>query len=347
MRRPPTAPPARSGRRGAAGTGLVLMGLIVLAFVAVFDGVLAHTAWTEAVARRSWVQVPAVVTASEVRVQSDADGSAYYPEARYRYELDGADYEGDRFSLGMPMSFGRAYAEHLLADFPVGARVTAWVDPDDPTRAALVVEGSAASPFAALFLLPFHCMGGVLLALGLARRGRRGQSEVEARFVRVETPDDLVLGKRPLHPAVVFMMALGGASFLAIFAVGLLMMGAGRLGAVPYALAAVVAAAAGITFALHRRSKDPARFLHVDLVRRTWAHPADAEPRALPRAPRLRASSEVTNTSVNDEPIHRHTVLLEDEEGRALPLLRFRGPDRWGDEVVALLVDRIDGAVAG
>ena len=72
--------------------------------------------------------------------------TTHAPVMRFRYTLGGAVYESDMLR---PSIIERTYASAddaraELSPFPVGARVTAMVDPSLPERAFLVNEASAA-----------------------------------------------------------------------------------------------------------------------------------------------------------------------------------------------------------
>lgn len=100
------------------------------------------------------VPVSAKVTVSEVRGSTSHDTdrrlnrststTSYTPEVRFRYSVGGTEHESD---LLRPSIIVRGYAsqsaarEELLT-FPVGAQVTAYVDPDLPDRAFLIREPS-------------------------------------------------------------------------------------------------------------------------------------------------------------------------------------------------------------
>lgn len=71
--------------------------------------------------------------------------STHRPEVRFRYEIDGQEHESD---LLRPAIIVRGYASaeaasEELRDFPVGARVTAYVDPSQPGKAFLIREAAA------------------------------------------------------------------------------------------------------------------------------------------------------------------------------------------------------------
>ena len=115
---------------------------------------------------------------------------------------------------------------------------------------------------------------------------RRGLSKIEARFVMVDTENDLVLAKVPGHPVSVFLAFAGILGFVATFVlvlgVGFPVRGRAR-DARPEHHRDRRVARDGHRVA--RRARRPARFLHVDLDRWSFAYPADGESTPLPKSP--------------------------------------------------------------
>lgn len=96
--------------------------------------------------------VNAEITRSDVTksVSMDTDRSvahntsttSYTPNVAFRYSVGGVEYESDMFR---PNIIGTGYSSHRdaaaeLAPFPLGAKVTAWVDEAHPDKAFLILE---------------------------------------------------------------------------------------------------------------------------------------------------------------------------------------------------------------
>lgn len=101
-------------------------------------------------------RVDAVVTYSQLysSTSSDTDSrlgrsnrtTTHRPDVKFRYAIGGQEYESD---LLYPTSIVQTYASpesgtEALAQFPVHARVRAYVDPAHPDKAFLVAEASRA-----------------------------------------------------------------------------------------------------------------------------------------------------------------------------------------------------------
>lgn len=134
------------------------------------DAYFAHMWLEQRRARREFVPVPAVVLSSMVARHEENDGPSYRPEVTYRYEVQGRSHVGHDLSVWRGFSSDRAGAEALVARHPVGAEVTAYVDPQDPSRALLDPSASRLPWMALLVLVPFHLALVSVLRGTLARR---------------------------------------------------------------------------------------------------------------------------------------------------------------------------------
>jgi hypothetical protein len=86
----------------------------------------------------TWRPAPAVITESGERTyRTYKGGSSRSLRIRYRYRADGREYESTRVFPG-PLATTGGESLELRERFPVGSAVTAFVDPDDPSRAFLV-----------------------------------------------------------------------------------------------------------------------------------------------------------------------------------------------------------------
>ena len=100
--------------------------------------------------------VDAVIIESQVFSSTSADTDSrlgrsnstttHRPDVRFRYSVNRAEFESD---LLYPTSIVRTFASRdaaaeALAPFPLNARVRAFIDPSQPSKAFLVAERSAA-----------------------------------------------------------------------------------------------------------------------------------------------------------------------------------------------------------
>ena len=82
---------------------------------------------------------------TDARLGRSNSTTSYRPDVQFRYSYRGRAYESD---LLKPTIIVQGFASsetaaEELKPFPVGARVPAWVDPQNPDKAYLVQEGGA------------------------------------------------------------------------------------------------------------------------------------------------------------------------------------------------------------
>ena len=100
-------------------------------------------------ASKRWPVAQGSVVSTRARLQSSSTGNSspssysYAFEVTYAYEVDGEQYEGDRFSLGEGSTASRAFPERSDAqvaasrDYPTGSEVDVYYDPENPASAVL------------------------------------------------------------------------------------------------------------------------------------------------------------------------------------------------------------------
>jgi hypothetical protein len=116
----------------------------------------------EASRMTGWPAAPGrVVTSESVTTAFRGRGLRYAPAARivYEYEAGGSAHTSERVGVETrPVEAESAEGQRRLRDYPVGAEVTVYYDPDDPAMAVLE-RGRPGSPFVA---------GATLIGMGLA-----------------------------------------------------------------------------------------------------------------------------------------------------------------------------------
>jgi uncharacterized protein DUF3592 len=232
----------------------VLSAVMLLAILActaltlAFDGKILH-----GIARQTLAafhpRVSGTITHSRVVEHRDSDGSTYGFEVRYVHEVDGRRYEGTQYRHGAWHSSNRSAAEDLARRFPVGATVPVFHHPETPDDAVLVTGVQGQDLFLLLFMNPFNLMMltgwyGALRVLRGKEEDRLGAFMRDGRVhVRLEGVSVLAVG----------VMALGGASFLSIFAVGFVTGFEPPLPVAVLTWGAVIAT--GVVFARRQRAK--------------------------------------------------------------------------------------------
>jgi hypothetical protein len=125
--------------------GLICVGIFVLAFggAGVFLIYRTRKNKQQADASQSWPSAVGQVIEAEVQhgTSTDSEGDrndSYTPHIRYIYQINGADYSGDKISFGFVIGYGsESKARAILMKYPVGQQVTVFYDPADPGKAVL------------------------------------------------------------------------------------------------------------------------------------------------------------------------------------------------------------------
>lgn len=118
----------------------------VAAFAAVVTLLMALNALRRALRQRTWRETPAEIVASQVSSRlaprsgegpQSQFGRMFKPEIRFAYEVAGQRHESQTHSLFVNESSSDREAAAVVARYPVGAKVTAYVDPGNPAAAVL------------------------------------------------------------------------------------------------------------------------------------------------------------------------------------------------------------------
>ena len=138
--------------------------------------------WLVAADSRTWTEVPAVVTSSEVHAQRRTGrrggGSGSIAVVTYRYVAAGEERTGNRvhFRVQGPWDGG---PEGLSRRYVVGQSVQAFVDPSDPSRAVLEPgsDWTNALPIAMGMLAMLTCLGLAMIVRRWIRLAERALPE--------------------------------------------------------------------------------------------------------------------------------------------------------------------------
>jgi len=108
----------------------------------------------------SFVKTRGVVVSSCVgKERDDGDEAMYYPNIRFRHDVDGKTYDTGRYEIARITSSDKKAHVRIVRQYPIGRRITVWYDPTNPSTA--VISRAFRLSFIALIL------GGVAV-LGLA-----------------------------------------------------------------------------------------------------------------------------------------------------------------------------------
>ena len=96
--------------------------------------------WNRSQQSLTWPRIDAEVVDSEVEEHRGRGGRYYEPIVRYRYEHEGAEYEGRQFRFaGILFSKGsKEEAERIVAPYRPGTKITISVCPANPDLSVIV-----------------------------------------------------------------------------------------------------------------------------------------------------------------------------------------------------------------
>ncbi|MES2570745.1 MAG: DUF3592 domain-containing protein, partial [Verrucomicrobiota bacterium] len=121
---------------------------------------------------RNWKATPCKVVSSRVMTHSGDDGNTYSVEVRYAYEVDGRNYQANRYSFATGSTSGYAGKKAVVSRFPPHSDAVCYVNPADPTDAVINRQLSKELWFG-LLPLAFVIAGAYILGAAPKRGGGR------------------------------------------------------------------------------------------------------------------------------------------------------------------------------
>jgi len=148
---------------------LFLVGLMLALMGAFFTFLMAQS-FSGAVDTRKWDQVPALLVESRVDDRRyPGSPPEYVWSVRYSYSVDGEQFIGDKYRWrGLKWTKIKEKAEESAKEYPVGKKVTCYVDPKDASKAVLAHESKAAG-YSIWFPMLF-AVGGLGIMIGAVKK---------------------------------------------------------------------------------------------------------------------------------------------------------------------------------
>lgn len=233
-----------------AGIGVLLLFTIFwCGITGVFVGFIAHSFWRAAYAQHHYLPAEGTVLSSKVNSYSGNKGTTYSFGIRYRYTVDGALFEGDRYTFGSGSSSdGRRRATELVHQHHAGSPIIVYYDPNRPEESVINRAVDPMVYFMLLFLQPFILVGCGLLGAIVSYPFRRAAirkfttrpadvpwkipswGTLERGFAGFELQPKMTLS----GALVATLLGYGLVSFASIFVVGFLF--GGFSGGTPHAI---------------------------------------------------------------------------------------------------------------
>lgn len=158
-------------RRGSNTAGCASTFFFAAIFLAVGIG-LSIWGWSVLQSARvseSWPTTSGEILSSNVREDTDEDGTSYFGDVTYSYAVDDFRYTSDNVSFGQ-YGGSRDHAEEIVARYPVGSGVTVYYDPED-VKTAVLEPGITWSSYLLIGMgLLFTCIPVIILPFALLRR---------------------------------------------------------------------------------------------------------------------------------------------------------------------------------
>ena len=85
-----------------------------------------------------WVETAAEVIESKVVEAHSSRSFDYEPYVVYSYTFEGEPHESHRLAFASLMKPEKRGAREIAARYPKGAKITCWVNPDDPSQAVVM-----------------------------------------------------------------------------------------------------------------------------------------------------------------------------------------------------------------
>jgi hypothetical protein len=186
-------------------------------------------------ARLRFVRTEGTVISSEIESRRGEGGRTYRPAIRYRYVVDGTEYEGRRYDYVSVHTSNAGRAQEIVSRHPSGARVDVHYDADDPSESVLTFEIDPMWLLMFLFLQPFVLVGvgSIVWVVAIPMRYRRLRAFLDSAIrtpwriptwgTLTDEPAGLTIQNRSkrLRVALAVAAAYGLTCFFGTFAVAI------------------------------------------------------------------------------------------------------------------------------
>ena len=170
---------------------------------------------------RNFSQTTGYITHSKVTSNDSGEGTMYGVSIRYRYEVNGRTFEGNRLRFGAGAYSEPDWAESAVDNYPEGAHVTVYYNSGRPSESVLEPGTKGSNPMLFLFMTPFNA---VMLGFWIA-----GFSNLKEQFspspnggVKFFRNEHRLRVRLPRYPALYRLLATTGLlAFLAQFPIAI------------------------------------------------------------------------------------------------------------------------------
>lgn len=154
----------------SAGCGITVFIMVLFLAAGIGISIWGWSVLQNARVSESWPVTDGEILSSNVRVDSDEDGTSYFGDVTFRYVVNDVVYTSDTVSFGQYGSSDRDLAESIVSRYPADNGVTVHYDPADPETAVLEPGVTWSSYLMLAFGAVFVCIPLVVLPLMLRRQ---------------------------------------------------------------------------------------------------------------------------------------------------------------------------------
>ena len=105
--------------------------------ISVFFGARSAFDYVEGNLTKNYESTSGKITESSTELDITSKHHNFTPKLKYRYSVNGKEYQSDRISYPNPSSMLDKFADEYVAKYPVGADVDVYYDSKDPNHACL------------------------------------------------------------------------------------------------------------------------------------------------------------------------------------------------------------------
>lgn len=153
--------------------------MIIFVVLIIFGSILAPIGiyrYNLGKASKSWPSTSGKITYSRVESRTGNNHQEYRPSVKYTYNLDSNSYTGKQITSSDVYQRNLSAAKDILKKYPVGAEVTVYYHPGDPTK-SLLEPGMIKNVYLLLGAAAFCYFLAVLILISEFRKKKRKKIE--------------------------------------------------------------------------------------------------------------------------------------------------------------------------
>ena len=125
----------------------------------------------------NWPKALAIVSSSKITELKGKNGVSYCPQWTYQFFVDEKQYSSSRTAFGTYQCHShRKSAEVELNQHPIGSKISAIYNPDNPSHAALRLSNSGSLYWMLIFVGLLCMAGGVISLVGILKISKQGKN---------------------------------------------------------------------------------------------------------------------------------------------------------------------------